>query len=755
MTEHQMNHNLIESILMLLNRSANINSVMEHSQRRGWATQADFTNPQHIDMAYELIKFMDEMPGGFLIYHADDTEKIIYANTALLRIFRCDTLSEFQTLTGNSFKGIVHPEDLDAVEQSITEQIAASHYDLDYVEYRIICKDGTIRWIEDYGHFIHSESIGDIFYVFLSDATEKREQLLREKTALMNEKIEKEQKIQSLIEEYGAERKLISQEHLRRLEVIEGLSVNYESILYVDLDADEVFPYRLSSRTKQQFGERFQARSFLWYVTDYVNVWVHSEDKAMVLEMTSPDYIYKKLSIEKTYYVNFRVIENNEIRYLQLRIVDVSKGEHISQIVIGYRNVDEEILLEMEKKRLLEDALHKAELSNVAKNTFLANMSHDMRTPLNAILGFTELSKKHAHDTDAMQQYFHKIESSGKQLLDLIDKVLELSHMESQDMPVMETECNLHDIMQEVYSLQLPQAAKKNISLSLQCAAPERCNVYADKDKLKQIFLYLSANALQYTPSGGKVDMVMTKREKLPNNYGSYQFVIKDTGIGIHEDALERIFEPFEREKNTTSSGIHGTGLGLTITKNIVERLGGTISVDSTIGKGSTFTVTLHLRLQNHPQSPSATPEDIIAGLRDKKILLVEDNEINLEMETAILEELGFCIESAENGSVAVEKVKASRDGEYALILMDIQMPVMDGPQAARAIRALDNPAQARIPMIALSANAFESDKQLSMESGMNAHLAKPINIPQLLEAIARTIHMHSMSQEDSSSREM
>lgn len=745
MSKYQMNHNLMESILALLNNSADIHSIINQLEPHGQSLPADSVHPLYIGMAYELIKFMDEMPGGFLIYHANDDEKIIYANKALLRIFRCDTLQEFQTLTGNSFKGIVHPEDLDAVEQSITEQIAASHYDLDYVEYRIICKDGAIRWIEDYGHFIHSEAIGDIFYVFISDATEKREQMLREKAALINEKEAKEQKLQNLIEEYDAERKLINQEHLRRLEVIEGLSVNYESILYIDLDADEVFPYRLSSRTKQQFEEKFQTRSFRWYVADYVNTWVHPDDQAMVLESISPEYIREKLANEKTYYFNFRGVENDEICYLQLRIVDVSKKEHASQIVMGYRNVDEEILLEMKKKRILEAALNKAELSNIAKNTFLANMSHDMRTPLNAIFGFTELAKKHLHDTNAMQRYFHKIESSGRQLLDLIDKVLELSHMESQDITLTETECNLHDIMQEVYSVQLSQASEKNITLSLRCTDLEHCNVYVDRDKLKQILLYLSANALQYTPNGGKVDLIIIEHEKLPNNYVIYQFVVKDTGIGISEDALDRIFEPFEREKNTTASGILGTGLGLTITKNIVTMLGGTITVDSKVGKGSIFTVTLRLRLQNHPPAASFNSDDAISGLRGKKILLVEDNEINLEMETAILQELGFCIESAKDGSIAVEKVKASRPGEYALILMDIQMPVMDGPQAARAIRALENPALAHIPIIALSANAFESDKQLSMESGMDAHLPKPIDIPLLLETIAKTIHTRNI----------
>ena len=226
------------------------------------------------------------------------------------------------------------------------------------------------------------------------------------------------------------------------------------------------------------------------------------------------------------------------------------------------------------------------------------------------------------------------------------------------------------------------------------------------------------------------------------NHYATYQIVIKDTGIGISEEFLERIFEPFVREKNTTLSGIHGVGLGLSIAKNIVDMLGGTIKAQSVVGEGSTFTVTLRLRMcADAAQTAAEAPGPVSAvKLSGQRILLVEDNELNLEIETAILQEQGFFIESAENGSIAVEKVKHSRPGDFDLVLMDIQMPVMNGWQAAKAIRELDDPALANIPIIAFSANVFERDIRMSMESGMNAHLTKPIDIPLLLKTFTEIL---------------
>lgn len=731
MDKSKIDHDLMKYILALLD-------IPEYNHMDIKKDLSSSLDPYRLQIARQVIKFMDEMPGGFFIYRADGNEEVIYANKAILRIFKCDTLQEFQELTGGTFKGIVHPDDLASVEASIKEQICASQYELDYIEYRIVCKDGSIRWIEDYGHFIHNDSVGNIFYVFAGDATEKRSRLLIERT-------KHEQKLQNTIEEYNKERNLINQEHLRRLEVIEGLSVNYDSILYGDLEKNKILPYRLSSRTKYQFSERFQVRPFSWYVANYVKVWVHPDDRDMVARATNPNCIRKKLSQNQTYYINYRVINQREIQYLQLRLINVSGSqEQVSQIVLGYRRVDEEIRREMEQKQLLEEALNNAKLAITAKNTFLSNMSHDMRTPLNAIFGFLELARKHTDQEEELLRYLDKIDTASQQLLGLIDKVLEITWSESDDAHIIESECNLKDILQDVYRSMARQAAEKNITFSLDATGLKRCDIYSDPGKLRKLFLHLTNNAINYTHMDGHVSLTATELEKLPNNYIICQFMVKDTGIGISKDFLEHIYEPFEREKNTTFSGIHGTGLGLTIARNIVEMMDGDIKIDSSVGKGSVFTVTLRFRIQPQALPSPIHIENKSFQAQNLKILLVEDNEINLEIETEILEELGFQIDTAPDGSVAVEKMKNSAPGDYDLILMDIQMPIMDGRAAARAIRGLDNPALAGIPIIALSADAFESDQRMSIESGMDAHLTKPIDVPQLLDAIAKTLQEHN-----------
>lgn len=730
---------LIEYILALLKFSETNHIDLEHLVENDLQTALSiFSNSQDLHTAYSLIRFMDEMPGGFFIYHADQTEQVVYANKAVLRIFQCDNMKEFQTLTGNSFRGIVYPEDLDAVEQSIKEQIASSKYDLDYVEYRILRKDGSIRWIEDYGHFIHSETAGDFFYVFIGDATEKRNRQLTENEILINEK---EQELQEIIDEFNKERTLIDQEQLRRLKVIEGLSVNYDSILYVDLDANKVLPYRLSDRTQKQFNQKLRSRDYLGFASEYINAWVHPEDKELLVKVTSPEYMRSKLSASKTYYTNYRVINNQAIQYLQLRIVNVGSNEHIFQIVMGYRIVDEEIQREMEQNQLLENALENANLAMDVKNTFLANMSHDMRTPLNAIFGFTSLARKNIADAGTALKYLDKIEASSRQLLDLIDKVLKIAWLESNNAGIVESECSLQEIMCDVYDTLSPHAFGKSIDFSLHTDELIHSDIYGDSDKLTQLLHYITNNAITYTESGGKVDMYVKELDTLPNNCAVYQFKIQDTGIGISENFLAHIYEPFERENNTTLSGAFGTGLGLTITKHIVDMMGGNIEIDSALHKGTTFTVTLTLRMQDSAPALSENAQSPYSRLSGLKILIVEDNEINLEIETEILRDQGFLVDTAENGSIAIEKMTKARPEDYSLILMDIQMPVMNGLKAAKAIRALEDPDLASIPIIALSANAFESDKRASLESGMNAHLTKPIDIPLLLETMSKLIH--------------
>lgn len=690
------------------------------------------------DSEQALKKIVDNMPGGFFIYRADGDEEVIYANGALIRMFGCGSLDDFRQLVGNSFKGMVHPDDLAAVEKSIWEQISHSQYDLDHVEYRIIRKDGEIRWVDDYGHFIHSEQSGDVFYVFAGDVTEKKKRHMEERDAFLQEQVQREHQIRK----YDEERALINREHMRRIETIEGLSVDYESIFYVDLDAESLTPYRMSHRVRPPVEAECPIAEFEKIHDCFIQRWVHPDDRETLKKTVKPDVFRKRLAEDKSFSVNYRIVEEGRVKYQQLRVVDVGKEGRGSQIVLGYRNVDQETTREMGRKKVLEDALKKAEAAIAAKNAFLSNMSHDIRTPMNAIVGFTALAKKHIHDVEKASEYLEQIEISNNQLLLILIDVLELTKLEAGGGRVVEEPCSLSGLVEEVRARLLEDARKKEIAFEADLSGLMHDAVVSDGAKISEILRRLADNAVKYTDPGGKVSIIVVEKENILTDYALYQFVVEDNGIGISEEFLGHIFEPFEREKNTTLGGILGSGLGLVIAKNIADALGGRIEVESVCGKGSRFTVSLSLRRQNvwgrmemladGPKNPEEMP-------LKQKILLVEDNEINQEIETELLESDGFVVDTAENGQIAVDMVRQSRPGTYGLILMDIQMPVMDGYQATRAIRQLENRRLAEIPIIALSANALEEDKKRTMESGMDAHMAKPLNV-QLLEKLVREI---------------
>ncbi len=650
--------------------------------------------------ANQVREFIDEIPGGFFIYSADKDEKILYANRELLNIFKCKTFQEFQTLTGGSFRGLVHPEELEEVEKSIAKQISERADGLDYVEYRIVCKDGTVRHVEDYGHFAHTES-GDVFYVFLSDATEKITKRLAER--------------------------------LQWLEVIEGLSINYDSILYYDPENDAVLPYRLSSRTKEQFRKYPDGKGFERIMKDYIASWVHPDDRSSVADHLSRTYMHQVLTDNPSYYFNYRCIENGETIRLQLRIANVGKEKTAHKFVLGFRRVDEEILREIKQKQVLEGALRTANLANVAKNAFLANMSHDMRTPLNAIFGFTRLAKQNLSNGGDVGYYLDRIEEAGNEILELTKKVLEASETQTQDFILNETPCDLVKLLEDFSDWAKTVAEKRNLQVSLNTDNIEHRKVLADPDKISDVLGALLSNAVKYNRINGKIGIKATEKTNGTGHLRIYEISVSDTGIGISPDAVERIFAPFEREKDTTESGISGVGLGLTIAKHNAEMMGGNLTFESVKGRGSTFTLTLNLNLCESDESDESDniPEDL-TGL---KILLVEDNEINLEIASEMLQSAGYTVDTAENGKIAVDKIRRSPAGTYDVVLMDIQMPVMDGRTATDEIRALGGE-RSKIPVIALSANAFERDKKLSMEHGMNAHLTKPME----LELIQRTI---------------
>ncbi len=750
---------LIEHILTLSD------FLQTHNMDFDWQEAADarlsLPDLPEFRIAYESLRFMDEMPGGFMIYYADAGEEILYANKALLRIFLCSTMKEFREWTGNSFRGFVHPDDLDAVEESIERQISGSQNALDYVEYRITRKDGEVRWVEDYGHFIRNPSARDVFYVFVGDATEKRDRMLKEKELFISQERRNEQQLRSQIEEYDKERALINQEYLRHLEVIEGLSINYESIFYVDLEEDTIHPYRLGGSTGELFEGKTETRCFSRFVSDYVDQWVDVQDRGVVSQSMSSDGIREILSGCKTYHVNYHAIKDKEASCMQLRYVDVGVKNSRAQIVLGFQRVDEEIRREMEQRQVLSEALNDANQAIMAKNAFLSNMSHDMRTPLNAIFGFLSLAKNTTDDRGLLLEYIESAEVSSKRLLALIDEILEFSWAESREADterVEEAECDILRIVQETHDFMMPKAKEKRIEFALDIRNIIHPIVYSDPHKLKQVMIYLCDNALTYTNPGGRVCVTVTERPGRSEQNAVYQLEVADTGVGISREFMEHIYEPFAREKDTTHSGIHGVGLGLTITKNIVERMGGIMDVRSSVGEGSVFTVTAQLRIQKREkkaapaqcQAPSKVAEAVPDGagkasrLQGKKVLLVEDNEINLIIETKIFHELGFEIETAKNGDIALEKVKNARPGDYHLILMDIQMPVMDGWTATRAIRSLEDPDLSAIPIVALSANVLESDIRKSMACGMDAHLPKPINVPELVKTVEEILEKYT-----------
>lgn len=695
-------------------------------------------------LAAQVAAFLDEIPGGFLIYRASPGEEILYANSAIPRLFGCESLAEFLDWTNGSFRGIVHPDDLESVEISIQEQLANSQHDLDYVEYRIIQKDGTIRWIEDYGHFVHSKSVGDIFYVFLGDATEKRQQIQEEREAILSEKILKEQLFQNRIDTYSHQLELSNQQLLLHLEIIEGLSIDYESIFYVDLEKDRVFPYRKSNRIENVFSNETEFKKFFEFASDYIRTWVYPEDQALVTQALNADYICQQLAERKAFHVNYRSFNKNQGEYLQIRIVNVSQTAQVSQVVIGCRSVDDEIRQEMEQKEILETALTQLKAANLIKDTFLSNMSHDMRTPMNAVVGFAALAKKHINEKARILDCLNRIGEASAQLLHLMDDVLEISCIGSGSVHIDEEPYSLIKIAEELKDIIQAHIQEKDLTFYLDIHNIKHPDVYCDHQKLFQILWRLADNAIKYTRHG-EIRIIISE-QPAADGYGAYCFQVSDTGIGIDKTFIEHLFEPFERQQNTTMSGVQGTGLGLPIVKSLLDLMDGTIEVSSKPGQGSIFTVFLALRLQE-PASEHSCNSDLSATsailtsstLSDShpeqpRILLVEDNELNRAIGEDLLQDTGFLVDSAENGKIAVEKIQSAPAGYYDLILMDIQMPVMDGHSAAREIRHLNDPVKAALPIVALSANAMEEDRKLSIASGMNAHMAKPIQMDYFLE---------------------
>ncbi|WP_425756736.1 response regulator [Ihubacter sp. rT4E-8] len=777
-----------------------------------------------------------------IMCHSLDGSHIISINKAALRILGYDSEKELVEDGFDLVAASVFAEDKKRLQKSIRS--LKNEGDNVSVDYRVRHADGEVLYVT--GNIKLIQENGQLYYQrYLLDRTAQKLQEDRERL----------------------------EDKRRQMELVHALSIEYVLVCFFDLDTGAGKVLRIGECKNDIMTTIFNGDLVLEdCLGQYIADSIHEEDKEAFRLVSSKEHLEKELSKKDMCYINYRTTCCGEIRYFQMKAVRAGNWNESRSIVLGFRCLDEEMRDEREKKALLEDALSQANRANKAKSTFLSNMSHDIRTPMNAIIGFTALAITHIDHKEQVAEYLKKIMTSGNHLLSLINDVLDMSRIESGKIHLEEQPCSLPEILHELHNIIQADVNAKQLDLYLDAIDIENEEICCDRLRLNQVLLNLLSNSIKYTGAGGTVSLKVIEKPGAAPGFANFEFHIKDNGIGMKEDFVAHIFEPFERERNSTSSGIQGTGLGMAITKNIVDMMNGTIEVKSQHGVGTEVIVALTFRLHHQgKKEPVPIPElnglralvvdddyntcdsvscmlqqiglraewtlsgkeavlrtrqsvsrndhyfvyiidwllpdmngievarrirqetgrnvpiivltaydwsdiedeareagvtafcskplffselrgclhslvsrdqkdsdDISTPevLRDGHILLVEDNELNQEIAVAILEEAGLTVDVAENGRVAIDMLLASTPGYYQLILMDIQMPVMNGYDAAKAIRKLENKEYSDIPIIAMTANAFDEDKREALKCGMNGHIAKPIDIEVLLEAL-------------------
>lgn len=669
-----------------------------------------------------------------------------------------------------------------------------------------------------------------------------------------------------------------NQELEGQLAIVEALSRDYSNVLAIDAEKGNTNFVKIADngaagKTDNGVEEIIYSK----ILENYVRQKVHPEDRQYVAKALSLDNVRTQLEQKEEYTGTYRVQIKGKVHHFQFTFVKPRGSDQVSDnlILVGFRNIDDVIKREQEQKKALAAALAKSRYASAAKTAFLNNMSHDIRTPMNAIIGFTTLATSNVDKPAMVKRYLGKIMTSGNHLLSLINDVLDMSRIESGKVKIEEQEVRLPDILHDLRTIALADVRAKQLDFQIDILNVVNETIFCDRLRLNQILLNILSNAMKYTHPGGKVEVRVIQTGLPVDGRATYEFHVRDSGIGMSREFLKHVFEPFEREQTTTVSGIQGTGLGLAITKNIVDMMGGTIEVESEQGKGSEFTAIFQFRVLEDEAAkneltqyvgkralvvdddvntctslgkmlselglrpdwttlgkealvrtefaneqkdgydvylidwvmadmngielvrrlrktvPASVPiiiltaydwtdveeegkeagvtafcskplflselKTILSGIGQqiskeiqsppdveqfvgKHILLAEDNEMNQEIAQMILEDAGFTVDIVENGQLALDTITEKSAGTYDLILMDVQMPIMNGYDATKAIRGLDDPLKSAIPIVAMTANAFDEDREEAINSGMNGYIPKPIDMKTLFETLARIL---------------
>lgn len=532
------------------------------------------------------------------------------------------------------------------------------------------------------------------------------------------------------------------EEKLYQLEIINALTIEYSNVFMINVMSGIIRIVRINDRISSFYNESLEGLPYDDVLDFYASVSVYEDDRDMIKRAFSRENVLKQLSKRESYYVNFRSYINNKISYMKLTVVRIGNIRETGNVLMGFMNVDTETEHEMKQRKALQKALSMAELASHAKSRFLSNMSHDIRTPMNAIIGYTSLAEKHIGNPELIKSDLARIKTNSSYLLCLINDVLDMSRIESGKIKIKFTSNTIEDILAEVDSVIQPQLQSKKLNYSVLRHGNLSRKVFCDKLRLKQILINILGNSVKYTGENGSIKFTAAETPSVSDGYSSYQFRIKDNGIGMSEEFQKKVFNPFERDENIENFHVQGTGLGLSISKNLVEKMDGSIFLKSKKDVGTEFLICFDF--ENAPETESGKKEisasaEKTVDLKGTRILLVEDNSLNRDIAKELLKGEGFIIDEAENGKIALEMLSASPDGYYKVVLMDVMMPVMNGYEASMKIRKMKSN-KSSIPIVAMTANAFEEDKEQALKSGMDYFVSKPFDIKSLLSLLSEIL---------------